>query len=156
MKKNMIKILILGITLIIIWRAFAEPFRMLGDCMEPAIQDGKLYFVNRVFPYLRKIKTGNIIIYKHEGKIWVSRVVALEGDSIGISENAIHVNGTPLNESGVKRDWANWKYGSYAIDNILQIPIGSVFVLSDKLSAHHDDSRVFGPISKESILGVVW
>jgi signal peptidase I len=155
--KNCYKVPILIVVALIIGvQAFAKPFRVSGDCMEPAIMDGQLCFMNRISPYLRPHQIGNTIAFKHEGKDWVSRVVALETDTIQLVDGSVVVNGIPLQNAGIHRSWSNWRYGAYAIDNQLQVPPGHVFVLSDNLSAQHDDSRVFGPISNESIFGLVW
>ncbi|KKQ33624.1 MAG: Type-I signal peptidase [candidate division TM6 bacterium GW2011_GWF2_37_49] len=135
---------------------FARPYRVSGDCMEPAIKDGQLCFLNRIAPYLRQYRIDDIILFKYDNKIWISRIVALENDMIQISEGSVIVNGASLNEIGIQRSWSNWKYGTYAIDKPFSVPMGHVFVLSDNLAAQHDDSRVFGPVSKESILGLIW
>ncbi len=149
-------LILIVVALIIGVQAFAKPYHVPGDCMEPAIKDGQYIFVNRVSPYLRQHQIGDIIAFNHEGKGWVSRVVALETDTIQIIEGSIVVNGVALQNAGIHRSWPNWRYGAYAIDKQLQVPPGHVFVLSDNLSAQHDDSRVFGPISNESIIGLVW
>ena len=155
--KNHYKIIVLSVVaLIIALQAFAKSYRVSGDCMEPAIKDGQLCFLNRVSPYLAKYQIDDIIVFKHEGKPWVSRVVGLENDTVQITEGNVVVNGVSLEENGICRSWESWKLGGYAIDKPFQVPPGHVFVLSDNLSAQHDDSRVFGPISNESIMGLVW
>ncbi len=160
MKNNKYKTIALAalavILLIIAGRVLFEPFRISGDCMEPAIKDGQLSFLNRISPYLRHYQIGDIIVFKHEGKEWISRIVALENNTVQISERRVIVNGVPLDDKGIHRNWSGWKRGIYALDKLLQIPPGHVFVLSDNLSAEHDDSRVFGPISNSSILGLIW
>lgn len=159
MKKNRQKIAIVIaaiILLIITGRQLATPYRISGDCMEPAIRDGKLYFLNRISPYLRHYQIGDIIVFKHEGKEWISRIVALENNTIQITEGSVVVNGVALNNKRIYRNWSGWKYGTFAINKPLQVPADHVFVLSDNLSAQHDDSRVFGPISTSSILGLIW
>ena len=157
MKNTIVVTISLGIFIgLIAIFALARPHRISGNCMEPAIMDGHLFFLNRISPYLRHYQIGDIIVYKHEKKVWVSRVVALETDTIQITEGSIVVNGVTLQDAEIRRSWANWKHGTYALDKPLQVPQGHVFVLSDNLSAQHDDSRVFGPVSKGSILGLVW
>lgn len=155
MKKYITSILILILLLIVIL-GFAQPFRISGDCMEPAIMDGKLYFLNRITPYIRKYQVGDIILFKHDGKTWISRVVALENNKIQINEGNIIVNDVTLQDTSISRNWFNWKFGVYAINKPFQVPLNHLFVLSDNLSAQHDDSRVFGPVSNESILGLIW
>lgn len=144
------------ILLLVVVREFATPYRLSGDCMEPAIMDGKLYFLNKISSYLRHYQIGDIIVFKHEGKDWISRIVAVENNTIQITEGHVIVNGVALDERGIRRHWSGWKQGVYAIDKPLQVPANHVFVLSDNLSANHDDSRVFGPISNSSIVGLIW
>ena len=157
MKTNKYKIVVFTITILAItFLAFAKPYRICGDCMEPAIKDGHLYFLNRVSPYIRQYRIGDIIAFKYEEKLWISRIVALESSAIQIVEGNVVVDGTVLEDKEIHRNWSGWKYGVYAIAAPLQVPIDHVFVLSDNLSAQHDDSRVFGPIAKDSILGLIW
>lgn len=148
-------ILVVSVLTIVTW-AFAHPYNVPGDCMEPAIQDGSHVFVNHISPYLRQYQVGDIIAFKHEGKGWVSRIVALETDIVQITEGKVTVNGAAQQSDKIFRNWSNWKYGTYAIDESFEVPLAHVFVLSDNLSAQHDDSRVFGPISENSIVGLVW
>jgi len=155
-KKNYIFIALTILVLTVLFRAIAQPYRISGDCMEPAVADGKLRFLNRVLPYIRHYQAGDIIAFTYEDKPWIARVIALEGDQIQIKEGHILVNDMTLQEGEIERNWADWDYGTYGINQILTVPKGSIFVLSDNLSAHHDDSRVFGPISNSSILGVLW
>jgi len=136
--------------------SLAKPYRISGDCMEPAIMDGHLYFLNRISPYLRKYQIGDIILFKHEEIVWISRIVALETNTIQIADGSIVVNDVALQDDEIQRNWTSWRYGTYGVYKPIQIPAGHVYVLSDNLSAHHDDSRVFGPISKKSILGIIW
>lgn len=145
-------IIIVGL---IIYLTLALPYRISGDCMEPAIKDGALTFVNRVLPYLRHYHIGDIIVFKHEEKTWISRIVALENDTLQINDGSVIVNDVKLQDE-VRRNWTDWRYGTYGIDNPIKVPLGHVYVLSDNLSAHHDDSRVFGPIPSASILGIIW
>lgn len=159
MKKNRYKIIIVVavvILLIVTGRELAAPTPMIGDCMEPAIMDGQLLFLNRISPYLRHNQIGDIIVFKHEGKDWIARIVALENNTIQITEGSVIVNGAALDDKKIHRNWSGWKRGIYALDKPLQVPAGHVFVLSDNLSAEHDDSRVFGPIPNSSILGRIW
>ncbi len=144
------------IAMIIVAWVCAWPWRVSGDCMEPAVKDGQYCFLNRLAPYLRQYQIGDIVLFKHEGKVWISRIVGLATNTLQIREGSVIVNGAALENTKIQRNWTGWKQGSYAIDTPLEIPQGHVFVLSDNLSAQHDDSRVFGPISKSSIIGLVW
>ncbi len=155
-KKKYTIIILTAISLLFLVRAFAEPYHISGDCMEPAFMDGQRYFLNRVSPYLRQYQADDVVLFKHDEKVWISRIVALGGETVSLTEGNIVVNGVAHQDGKVQRNWADWKFGSYGVETPLQIPQDNFFVLSDNLTAHHDDSRVFGPISRESIIGLVW
>lgn len=150
------KITIFAIVLLImIGIGWSQVYRISGDCMEPAIRDGRFYWVDRISPFLRPYQMEDIVIFKHEEKMWISRIVALEGNTIRITEGKVTINGIDLHDN-VFRNWSGWKHGTFAIDDSFTVPKDNVFVLSDNLSAQHDDSRVFGPISKSMLSGWVW
>lgn len=155
MKKNAYKFSALMLIVIALSYTFVWPFRVSGDCMEPAIRDGQLYFLNRGLPYLRQYCIGDIILFNHEDKTWISRIAAVANNTIEIVKDKIIVNGSVMQDE-VHRSWYDWNYGTYAINTPFKVPSSCVYVLSDNLSAHHDDSRVFGPIAEKSILGTVW
>jgi signal peptidase I len=152
--KYKFKILSFLILAICSW-AIARPHRISGDCMEPAITDGHLYFSNQLAPYFREYRIDDIITFTHEDQLWISRIVALENDTIEIKENEVIVNGITLND-GISRNWDGWDYGSFATARPFTVPAHHVYVLSDNLAARHDDSRVFGPINKSKISGLIW
>ncbi|MBC8245205.1 MAG: signal peptidase I [Verrucomicrobia bacterium] len=152
-KKKIIVLAGIAAVLAIAMQVFAKPFRVRGDCMAPAINDGQWCFVNRAASWSFEPVRGEIVMFDHETKTWVSRVVAVAGDEIQIDEGSIAVNGKVLTEKGVERDWTAWRQGSYAIDQPCRVPPGHMFVLSDKLSAQSDDSRVFGPIKISRVVG---
>lgn len=127
MKNHYKMIILIVVSLIVGVQAFAKPYHVPGDCMEPAIKDGSHVFVNHISPYLRQHQIGDIIAFKHEGKEWVSRIIALETDTVQITEGKVVVNGVARQDDGIFRSWSNWKYGTYAIDKSLQVPLAHVF-----------------------------
>ena len=155
MKKSIKLVSLVTLVLIILTLCF-RPHRISGDCMESAIVDGKLYFVNKLSPYLRNPKVGDIVVFNHEGKDWISRIIATGKDRVQIKEGSVLVNDVVKEDSNVKRNWSNWNFGTYAIDESLKVPKEHVFVLSDNLDSKHDDSRVFGPVHNSRIVGYVW
>lgn len=157
-KSKTLLVLLFGISIpAVMIMFFAQPFRISGDCMEPAFKDGKLYFLNTAPRYMTQNQylIGDVILFRHKNKVWISRIVALEKDTIKINNNILVINDTPLKDK-IIRNWTDWQYGNYAIDDTFRVPQGHIYVLSDNLSAHHDDSRVFGAIPKSEILGRLW
>lgn len=154
------RVFIIGIGIVVLFgisRVVAEPYNISGDCMEPAYKDGDLHFLNHITGYVRNYRIGDVVLYKHEERVWISRIVARGGDTIKITDGQIVVNGEILpDQEDIVRSWSGWKYGKFALDETLQVPEDQFYMLSDKLSAQHDDSRVFGTIANDMILGLIW
>ena len=148
-------VLLITGSLLFVYFFIARPYRIEGDCMEPAIRDRAWYCANHLYFYYNRYKQGDIIIFRYEDKIWVSRIVALAGQELMVTKNGLVLNGKDFND-GIKRDWSHYNHGSYGVDNVVKIPDRHLYVLSDKLSAHHDDSRVFGAIAYDAIIGKIW
>lgn len=153
-RRILIGAIILFPTVLAAVQVFAKPMRVRGDCMEPAIRDGQWIFVNRSAYWRHTPVAGHIVLFQHEGTTWVSRVVAVGHDRIELTGGGIVVNGSLVADDTVVRDWREWnQHGKHAITQPLEVPEGHVYVLSDKLAAKHDDSRVFGPIAIDRIMG---
>jgi hypothetical protein len=67
--------------------------------MEPAIKDGQLYFINYLYYKFSAYKTGNIITFRHENKIWVSRIAGLQNQAVKMTDNTIFLNNKVYSDS---------------------------------------------------------
>ena len=126
-------------------------YRLDGDCMAPALNDGERHWFNR-FSYLwAGPQAGDVVVFRLEGKKWVSRIVATEGETVRLQLQQVLINNR-VREDGVLRNWQSWdQHGQIGVAEPVRIPPSHVYVLSDNLRAEHDDSRVFGPIPVASI-----
>jgi len=96
-------------------------------------------------------KRGEIIVFHSpypNNPDYVKRVIAVPGETISIKNGTILVNDRPLEEPYITNK---------SVSNMQPtiIPPGEIFVLGDNRS-YSEDSRSFGPISRESIIGKVW
>ena len=96
-------------------------------------------------------KRGDIIVFSPpypNNPDYVKRVIAIPGDKIHIKNGRILINDTIFQEPFVSN------IGNYSMHSIT-IPPGKVFVLGDNRS-FSEDSRSFGPIDRQNIVGKVW
>ena len=122
-----------------------------GNSMQNTLQNGDVLIISDLFytpkQYDIVVLEDHTTGYDHP---LVKRVIAVEGDEVVITENAIFVNGEPVRDDFV---YIGTKDYSYAPDS-LTVPKGEIFVLGD----HRDDStdsRVFGSVSVDAVLGKV-
>jgi len=140
----------------------AQPFSVPGKAMSPTVQAGDRILVVKPGLLEGPIHSGEIVVFRSpqflpcsvgggSGGGLVLRVVALPGQTIWSIGNTVFVDGRPLAERG----WYSPRsgpVGSRPIPNT-RLTGNQYYVMADNRS-DACDSRVFGPISKSSIVGV--
>jgi len=117
--------------------------------MEPAIKDGDLVFFYR---YNSKgYMPQDVIALKINGKTQIRRVIAVEGDTVDITEDGLLINGSVQQEWGIYRKTERYKDG---VDFPLTVPEGEVFVLGDNRT-NSEDSRMYSTVKISDTLGKV-
>ncbi len=76
----------------------------------------------------------------------IKRIVATEGEVLEIRDNQLFIDGVAIDEPYIQPGSVMPDFGP------VTIPVGHVFVMGDNRS-HSKDSRVFGPVSVDAIVG---
>lgn len=120
-----------------------------GNRMEPAFHDRDVVIFYRLD---KDIKAGEVVAYRgSNGQILLGRVVAKGGDTVDIDEGGLKINGYYQTESYRKGDTVLFEGG---VSLPVRLRQGEFFVLCDNRS-QGGDSRTFGPVGEERILGRV-
>lgn len=142
----------LGIGCIIVWVFLAMNYGVYvvsGNDMYPAIRDGDVAIVYRHPDYIN----GDAVILKNEDKYIASRIEAVRGSEISETRDGhltIDGNLQPVQErSGIFSETVNT---GDSIEYPYQVGEGSVLLLGDNREVAKD-SRLFGPIKEEALLG---
>lgn len=131
---------------------FGVIFRIIpvpNDDMKPALRARDLQLVYR-FP--STLWNNEIVVYEGGGKTRTGRIVARPGDTVEITENAeLVVNGGHVSEGDIY-----FATPAYESDVTYPLTLGEdeYFILSDYREGA-TDSRQFGPVKKEQIIGKV-
>ena len=133
-----------------LWVLFTYVFlitQVSGNDMFPAVKDGDLAVAFRLQQDYAK---GDVIVYRANGKTYFGRIAARATDVVTLDDSGnLQVNGTT--QSG------EILYPTYAKEGLeypYRVPEGHVFVLGD-YRTQTQDSRDFGPIPMENVLGKV-
>jgi signal peptidase I len=115
--------------------------------MEPALMEGEVYLVKK---NPETIKRGDMIIFRVPGieQVHTKRVVAFGNESVEIKDGQLYINGHMLVEP--------YLASMNRSDNQepVIVPAEHFYVLGDNRSISYD-SRQFGAIKKDDIIGVV-
>ena len=146
LKRLSIKIIGYGLLLILILNFVIGIYQIHDNDMFPSLRDGDLVITYKLGGYY----TGDVVVYKADGKTHYGRVVGVDGDEINITEADYYtVNDTIPYEQIF--------YPTKAGDKITypyKIQQGEVFILGD-MRQQAKDSREFGAIHTKNIKGKV-
>ena len=122
---------------------------MQESAMEPTLQVGERFFINRAVYKVSSPKRDDIIVYKTSGSddaaLHIGRVIGLPGETVQISNGNILINGAVYNEN---KDFPEISNAGLASDGVS---------LGDNRN-NSEDSRYgdIGNINKKYIVGKVW
>jgi signal peptidase I len=116
--------------------------------MAPTLAVGDLVVVERSAGPVRRMDVIAVEDPVGDGLL-VKRAVGLGGDTVGIEDGVLVVNGTPVCERAVDQSRVDGVYFGP-----VTVPAGRVFLLGDERSASID-SRDFGPLADSAMVGLV-
>lgn len=119
-----------------------------GSDMAPAMKDGDLTLLYKLDD--NYVNT-EVIKYEVDGIHYFGRIVALEGDTVEISDDSLIVNGNHVEEEEI---FYPTTVDSSEGSRIYQVGEDEVYVLGD-YRTRAKDSRQLGPIKKSQIEGKV-
>ena len=141
----------------------AEPMRVPSKSMAPTLKPKDRMLTNKLAYDLTNPDRGDLVVFRsvEKGKKerLVKRAVGLPGDVVHVDRGVLKVNGEPQNEPYVskakgskKRDGARKAPPGVNTFGPMLVPEDHVFVMGDN-RAHSHDSRYFGPVPRENLIG---
>jgi signal peptidase I len=121
--------------------------------MYPTLDKGDRVLVNKLSYKVHDVHRGDVVVFERPPgqpastiKDLIKRVVGLPGESIEARSGSVYIDGKRLTES--------YLVDGVTTDNLpkMTIPKGEIFVMGDN-RGDSADSRVFGPIDEDSIVG---
>ncbi len=177
--REIVETALIAILIFVLVRTLVLNFRVDGSSMLPSLVNGEMLLVNRnayhtydlyslvdwipgvhhteakEFTPFSGPHRGDVIVFDppvSSDKPYIKRVIGLPGDTVEIRDGSVFVNGTKLDETYLHGDTTDCQ--PRACDPVV-VPPGHVFVLGDN-RAHSSDSRYFGVVSIDSIVGKAW
>jgi len=141
-----------------------ETFQSPSSSMEPALEIGDHFIVNKLsyglkLPFSSKTLfnysspgRGDIVVFSlpdDPNRTYVKRVVAIEGDEVGVQGIHLYINGKRQEEERIR-----WLRGGVHDFNSIKVPKGHIFLLGDNRDMSRD-SRFWNPpyLETSQVLG---
>jgi signal peptidase I len=177
--REVIETLILAAIIFFGVRLIVLNFQVDGSSMVPNLDDGEMLLVNRnvymhldinkyidVLPFVEHNgehivypfnppERGDIVVFNppnRSDKPYIKRVIGLPGETVSFKDGFVYINGHKVKEPYLDGD--ETKCNRSVCPEVV-VPEGSVYVMGDNRE-NSADSRSFGPVSIESIIGKAW
>lgn len=158
-------VVFMGAMFIVIYLYVFQPNQVRGSSMLPTFEDKDYIFTNRLAYKLGMPQKGDVVVFRSPQNPdieYIKRVVGVEGDKIKFTDCSqsnnidctVVVNGVPISEGYIKAKTQLFDNSVVAPDQEILIPNNMLFVMGDNRPGSLD-SRIFGPVDKESVIGVV-
>ena len=173
--REILEALVLAMVVFILIQASAQNFRVEGSSMSPTLEGQQYLLVNklvysrfdrerlsRIIPFwrvdpsteshaFRSPRFGEIIVFHFPNeprRDFVKRVIGVPGDEVEIVNGKVRINGRIHVESYIR------DAGSTTIP-AQRLGEKEYFVMGDN-RPHSNDSRSWGPVPEDNIVGKVW
>jgi signal peptidase I len=126
--------------------------RVEGQSMEPNLHSNQRLVVEKLSYRFHGPQRFDVVVLKvasQGDELLIKRVIGLPGETVEIQDGRVHVNGTPLDEPFLVTDTRAGRHSRVVV------PPLHVFVLGDNRN-HSNDSRSFGPVPIDNIVGRAW
>lgn len=136
-----LKIILFIVIFYLVNSFLVESYRVVGASMEPTYKEGDLLIILKL---KNDYKRDDVVILEKGGEVYIKRILGLPGEHLEFASNRFLINGV-VREPLINSTTENFET---VISN------NGYFVLGDNRSISKD-SRVFGEIKEEEIIGKV-
>jgi signal peptidase I len=131
--------------------------------MEPTFHDKEYLLTDKISYKRRQPLRGEVVVFhappqagcpKGTGCDFIKRVIGLPGDRVEVRDNGLFVNGQKLKEDYLPANIIT-DAGVYSRNKLVSLGQDEYFVVGDN-RPHSSDSRMWGPIKYDEIVGRVF
>ncbi|MBI3955164.1 signal peptidase I [Candidatus Gottesmanbacteria bacterium] len=140
---------------VVVYLFLVQPHEVKGSSMEINFHNNEYILTDKISYRFVNPKRGDVIIFKAPNNPdvdYIKRVIGLPGDTVKVEKGFVFVNDRQLSEYYLKEKTFLYP-GSFMLEGAnITVPKDFLFVMGDNRT-HSSDSREFGPIPEDSIIG---
>jgi signal peptidase I len=155
---DVIKIVVIALVIVLPIRYFLfQPFLVSGSSMEPNFHDADYLIIDEISYRFRVPNRGEVIVFHYPlapSERFIKRIIGLPGDTLTVQDNQIDIE-TSAGAKQVLNESSYFKIPPSLNDFSISLGANQYFVMGDNRNFSFD-SRSWGPVPKENIIGRVW
>ncbi|MCU0511070.1 MAG: signal peptidase I [Anaerolineae bacterium] len=128
-----------------------------GRSMQPTFVDGDRLVISRLHYLATAPRRGDLVVFNsvnprdRPGTMLIKRIIGLPGETIGFQQTRVTINGVVLEEPYLAEPCEAARCDD---SQTWQLAAGQYFVMGDNRN-HSEDSRRFGPVGFDHLVGTV-
>lgn len=131
------------LVVVLIKTFIVSPIRVNGASMDPTLNDKDIMLLDEISYRFRNIERFDIVVVKEENEYLIKRIIGLPGEKVEYKDNKLYID-----SKYVKEDFKHKE----TFDFSTTLGKDEYFIMGDNRT-NSTDSRVFGPISRDEIMG---
>jgi signal peptidase I len=96
--RTLCRVVLWSILTVAFFHNLLVPIQIIGSSMSPTYLNGSLNLVNRLSYSKQAPHRGDVVALRADGELLLKRIVALPGESVGIHNGKIEIDGRPLSD----------------------------------------------------------
>ena len=153
------KIVIIAALIVIPIRYFIfQPFFVKGASMEPNFHSGDYLIIDEISYRFGEPERGEVVVFtppNQSSQRYIKRIIGLPGETVEIKQGKISIFQMFSPEEQILDESDYFTQGLYTPGDIrIILEEDEYFVLGDNRN-HSSDSRIWGPLTRENIIGKV-
>lgn len=148
---------------LVVYLFLMQPHQVNGNSMYPTYEDREYLMTDKISYRTGEPKRGDVVVFHAPagahcptgtGCDFIKRVIAVPGEVVEVTNGKYYINNQLLEEPYLPDTFVTYP-GAFTSNGPVVVPPGEYFVSGDNRS-HSSDSRAFGFVPKENIVGRVF
>ncbi|XKT75120.1 MAG: signal peptidase I [Patescibacteria group bacterium UBA2103] len=153
--REIVVFLLLAVLIVVPFRLFiAQPFIVQGASMEPTYVNGEYLVIDQLTYHFNEPKRGDVITFRYPNDpsvFFIKRIIGLPGETVVVDDETVTITDPGVGTFELVEPYAKFDGPLFGRQSVT-LGEDEYFVLGDN-RPRSSDSRVWGALPKENILG---